>query len=282
MEGTTLATALILTSAVLHALWNASVKRSTDKFAAVLFVTSYGGLLYVPFIGLAPLPDPALWGWIAASTVSHLLYQLALSAALERGALTIVYPVARGTGPLLVATFAYFYFENSLPIKTIAAIAILVSGIFLIALLGREKNNASRPAFLFALITGIGIASYTIIDGLAVSRAHDPLTFILWSGISAAPMIFIIGLKRRGWGLVASSFKVWQQALPAAFFAHGGYALALTAYSLGNLAEIAALRETSIVFASIIGFFWLKEPFTRGKIGAVSLIAAGALAIKFF
>lgn len=280
MEDTTLATTLILTSALLHALWNASVKRSSDKFAAILFVTSYGGLLYLPFIGLAPLPDPALWGWIAASAVSHLLYQLALSAALERGALTFVYPIARGTGPLLVAVFAFFYFEDQLPLKTIAAIAILVSGIFLTAQLNRGNQDASKPALAFALLTGTAIAGYTIIDGLAVSHAHNPLTFILWSGISAAPMIFLIGLKRRGWQVVRSSLAVWRQALPAAFFAHGGYALALTAFSLGNLAEIAALRETSIIFASIIGFLWLKEPFTHNKLAAVLLIATGALAIK--
>lgn len=281
MSDDSLATLLILSSALLHAIWNAAVKKSDDKFATVVFVTSYGGLLFIPFAAFAPFPEPALWGWIAASMASHLLYQLALAAALERGALTFIYPIARGTGPMLVVVFAYFILNDTLPPWKLAAIGLLVGGIFLSA--GSLGKNANQPrsALYFALLTGSMIASYTVIDGLAVRTAQNPLSFILWSGISTAPMIFLVGIKRRGFALVSDTLKVWRQGVLASIPAHGGYALALVAYNLGGLGEIAALRETSIVFAALIGFLWLKEPFSRNKLASLLLIALGAILLKF-
>jgi len=280
MSDDTLATLLILSSAMLHAVWNAAVKHSQDKFATIVFVTTYGSFLYIPFTAFVPFPGPVMWGWIAASAVCHLLYQLSLAAALERGALTFAYPVARGTGPMLVVLFATIFLGDTLPATKLAAIAVLLLGIFLTAGLNVQKGGVSSNAFSFAVLTGGMIASYTIVDGLAVRSAENPLTFIIWAGVAGAPMIFIIGLKQRGWGLLSASLRVWRQGVVASIPAHGGYALALIAYRLGNLGEIAALRETSIVFASIIGFMWLKEPFTKNKLLSVLLIAAGALALK--
>ncbi|MBL4788942.1 MAG: EamA family transporter [Kordiimonadaceae bacterium] len=280
MEDSALATLLILISAVLHAMWNAAVKKSDDKFAAIVFVTTYGGLLYTPFIAFVPFPDSTLWGWIAASMALHLFYQMALAAALERGALTFAYPVARGTGPLLVGIFAYFALNEGVTLWKLAAIAVLVCGIFITARVGKKEDSRNGKALPFALLTGCMIASYTVVDGLAVRSAETPLTFIIWAGVAGSPLIFLVGIKQRGWGIVSSSLKVWKLGMPAAVLAHGGYALALTAYTLGSLGEIAALRETSIIFATIIGVFWLKEPFSKNKLAAISLIALGALLLK--
>lgn len=280
MEPESLATTLILTSAVMHAVWNAAVRRSPDRFATVVFVTSFGGLLYLPFIGFAPLPSPELWPWIGASAVSHLCYQLCLARMMDKGALTLVYPIARGTGPLIVALFAFFFMADGLRPAQLAAIMVLVSGIFLTARPDPSNTTDQRPAIFAALATGITIASYTIIDGIAVRQADEALTFVLWSGITAAPMVFIVGLKQRGTKMLTSSLKVWRQGLPASFMAHGGYALALFAFSLGELGEIAALRETSIVFATLIGTLWLKEKTGPRRIAAIGLIALSALTLK--
>lgn len=266
----------------MHAVWNAAVRRSPDRFAAVVFVTTYGGLLYIPFLWFVPFPSADLWPWLIASALTHMCYQICLARMMDRGALTLVYPIARGTGPMLVALFAYFFVAGDLNPVELIAILCLVGGIFLTA---RPDNNArdsapTGPAIMAALLTGLTIASYTVIDGLAVRRAEDAFTFIVWSGIMAGPLIFLLGFKQRGAAMVSSSLKVWRQALPASFMAHGGYALALYAFSIGSLGEIAALRETSIVFATIIGALWLKEATGPKRIAAAGLIALSAIALK--
>jgi drug/metabolite transporter (DMT)-like permease len=264
----------------MHAVWNAAVKRSPDRFATVVFVTSFGGLLYIPFIPFAPLPSPDLWPWIAASAITHLFYQLCLARMMDKGALTLVYPIARGTGPMIVALFAFMFLQDDLSAAQLAAIAVLVMGIFLTARPDASNTKDNRPAIFAALATGTTIASYTIIDGLAVRKAGEALTFVIWSGMAAAPLVFLVGLKQRGTRMLASSLMVWRQGLPASFMAHGGYALALFAFSIGGLGEIAALRETSIVFATIIGTFWLKEQTGPRRIAAIGLIALSALTLK--
>lgn len=280
MQPDTLATLLILTSAMMHALWNAAVKKSADRFATVVFVTSFGALLYIPFIGLAPLPSAALWPWIAASAAAHLLYQLCLARMMDKGALTLVYPIARGTGPMLVALFAFFLLEDDIGLLQLAAILALVTGIFLTARDDPEQSTGQSAAATAALMTGVTISAYTIIDGLGVRRSEEALTYIIWSGIAGGPLIFLVGLRQRGLKLVTSSLKVWRQGLPASFMAHGGYAIALYAFSIGSLGEIAALRETSIVFATAIGVFWLKEKTGPKRIAAIGLIALAAITLK--
>lgn len=279
MSGETLATLLILTSAFLHATWNAAVKHSPDRFATVLFVTSFGGFLYLPFIPFTPLPDAEMWPWLVASGITHLLYQLCLARMMDQGALTLVYPVARGTGPLLVALFSYFFLSGTLSLAQLGLITMLIGGIFLTAK-PDDRSPANPKAVLAALATGSMIATYTIIDGLAVKRADEALTFIIWSGIVAAPLIFLVGLKQRGLRIITEAGRVWRQGLPASFMAHGGYALALYAFSIGNLGEIAALRETSIVFATLIGVLWLKESIGLRRIAAIFIIALAALCLK--
>ena len=277
MSDATLATILILTSAFLHACWNAGVKRSDDKLATVIFVTTYGGLLLLPFTLFVPLPDTELWGWIAASMACHLLYQNFLARALETNPLTVAYPIARGTGPFLVAIFAYFMLGDDITLIDLACISVLVAGImFTISL----KDAKDKKALLYPLATGLAIASYTIVDALAVRSAENAYTFIVWAGVMAGPPIMITGILQRGWGIVAASTRIWRKALPVTIAAHGGYSLALLAYTYGSLGEVAALRETSIVFAALIGALWLKEKLNKRKLGSILLIATGAIALR--
>lgn len=279
MGDATIATLLILTSAFLHACWNAGVKHSEDKLATIIFVTTYGGLLLLPFAVFVPFPDAELWGWIGASMVCHLLYQSFLAKALDSNPLTVAYPIARGTGPFIVALFAYFILGDDITLIDTVCIAVLVSGImFTISL----KGSGSKTALIYPFATGLSIASYTIVDALAVRSAANPYTFIVWAGVMAGPLIMITGIIQRGRGIVATSARTWRRALPVTFAAQGGYALALLAYTYGSIGEVAALRETSIIFAAIIGTLWLKEPLSRRKTGSIFLIALGAISLRFF
>lgn len=279
MEKDIIATALILTSAFMNAAWSATVRKSRDRFATVAFVTTCGGMLYIPFTFFVPFPDADLWPWLIASGAAHLAYQLCLARMMDKGALTLVYPIARGTGPLFVALFAFFFLGDSLSLWQLLVIILLVCGIFLTAKQD-ESSPATRAAVLAALATGIMISSYTIIDGMAVKNAKDTFSFIAWSGVVTAPLIFMVGLKQRGPRVIMEMKSVWKQGLPASVAAHGGYALALYAFSIGNLGEIAALRETSIVFAALIGSFWLNEKLGPRRLGAIALIASSAVLLK--
>jgi len=279
----TIATGLILTSALLHASWNAGVKKAPDKFAAMVFISGIGGLLFLPFAPLVPLPTPELWGWIAASLCIHLFYQRILSLALEAGDLTFTYPVARGTGPMLVALFSYFFLKGEMSLFELGAVGVLVGGIFATAGASRKltaDRAQFRTALLYAALAGCLIACYTVVDGLAVRRAENPFTYVVWSGLAFVPVLTGYARLRHGRTIFTRAIAWWKVGLPLSIIAQGGYGLALYAYSLGALGEIAALRETSIIFASLIGYFWLKEAFSRRKTVAVLMIALGAVLLK--
>ena len=276
MEPSTLATVLILTSAALHAVWNAMVKRSPDKMATMVFISGWGGLLYLPLIPLAPLPDAGMMVFIAASAAVHLVYQLSLTRALDVGELTFVYPIARGLGPLLVAIFSLFFLPDDFEPLEFAAVLVLVSGIFLTT----RNKSGNRAGFGAALLTGSMIASYTLIDGTAVKAAETPLTYVIWSGIAFAPILMTYTSLRHGPRYLWQCLGAWRHGLPASLMANSGYAIALYALSLGTIGEIAALRETSILFATLIGTLWLKEKITSQKLIAVGLIALGAIGLK--
>ncbi|WP_417450694.1 EamA family transporter [Kordiimonas sp.] len=276
MDPNTLATILILTSAALHASWNAAVKRSDNKLAIMVFISVFGGLLFIPFAPLVPLPDAELWFFIAASVVIHLIYQLALAHALEIGELTFIYPIARGLGPLLVAIFSVIFLTGDLSTVEFICILVLVFGIFM-TMSGRTRDNKGLGA---ALLTGSMIATYTLVDGFAVKYADNPFTYIIWGAIAFVPVFFIYIYVMQGRAFLITSLRTWRYGIPASVFALGGYGLALYALSLGTIGEVAALRETSIIFATLIGVFWLKEKVRHRQILAVALIAFGAVCLK--
>lgn len=280
-----LATILILISAVLHASWNAAVKKSPDKLPIMVFITAYGGFAFVPFTFLVPLPTFELWLWLIFSAFIHLSYQRSLTKMYEKNPLSYAYPIARGTGPLLVAIFSLFIFQTALEPLEIVFIASLVFGIFLTIRSAPKANiddtNTGHNKFnaIYPLITGTLIASYTLVDAYAVRLNDNILTFIIWSAVTQAPLFFAIAMKDRGSAILIQSLRSWRYGLPAAIMAQLGYVFALAAYSFGNIGKIAALRETSILFAGILGYFWLKENMSHQKAVALFIIMISAVAL---
>ncbi len=274
------ATLLILTSAFLHASWNALVKHAPDKYATVIFATSYCGIMFVPFVFFVELPTPIMWAWIAGSIAVRLTYQWLAVKSLETNPLTVAYPLSRGIGPLLVTLFAVFILKENLPVTNYLGISILVLGILLTLSFKAAMPAPSRLALAYPVLAGSFIAFYTIVDSRAVINTGDPYTYIVWSGIAFAPATMLAGIAQRGPRMVTECLSTWRAGIPVALISNLAYALVLLAYSLGNVAEIAALRETSIVFASLIGFFWLKEKVSKSKLVSICLIAIGALILK--
>jgi drug/metabolite transporter (DMT)-like permease len=271
---------LILISAALHATWNAAVKKSPDKLPIMVFIMAYGGLVFIPLGFFVPLPGNHIWPWIIGSAIVHLLYQISLTKMYETSPLSYAYPIARGTGPLLVAIFSFFILQETLQPLEFLFIFSLIAGIFLTIRSVNTHQNKQALTFLYPLLTGIMIAGYTLIDAHAVKSSENILSFIVWSGIVTSPLLLSVALKERGVKILTQSLNVWRYGIPATLIAQAGYALALTAYSLGNVGEIAALRETSILFASLLGYFWLKEPMPKRKAFALTIILVSAICLS--
>jgi len=281
MEPESLATTLILTSAMMHAVWNAVLKSGSDRTAMIGVMNVVGAVISLPFLMFVPFPSPEGWGWIGASITIHLVYQLSLARMFAAADYSLVYPIARGIGPLVVTFVSVAFLAENLAPVDVAAILILISGAVVAGLASNSQtpHKANAQAFGWAGLVGLLIGFYTLVDGTAVKQMQ-PFSFILWSNVLIMPFMLLFLHKTNSAGFNARMYKVWPKALGMTFFSYGGYTLALFAFRLGGLAEIAALRETSILFAALIGVFWLKEHLVHIRLVGISLIAIGAIALK--
>jgi drug/metabolite transporter (DMT)-like permease len=272
-------TGLVLVAAVLHASWNAILKGSRGKLLSLATMIAAGGgvcLLLIPFV---PLPASDAWIFLGLSTVLHVGYYLFLIGSYRVGDLSHVYPIARGFGPLLVALLSPILIEERLTVGELAAVATISAGIASLAWVSGARANPrsfSVPTF-FALGTGVFIAAYTIVDGLGVRAAGRPLSYILWMNALEGTPLFVYVLATRFREFRKFAAGEGRLAAGAGVMAAVAYGLVIWAFSLGAIAPIAALRETSVIFAAWIGARLLGEPFGRRRILAATIVAIGIL-----
>ena len=270
---------LILCAAVAHASWNAVVKNAADSLVMQALVIAVSAVIALPFAVALPLPAAQTWGYILAGVSVHGFYFAFLVKAYEIGDFGHVYPVARGTGPMIVAVVAAVFLGEALTVAQYTGVALVSLGILSLALTAPGAGGAR--ALRHALTVGLSIATYTIIDGLGARSGPEPFAFIAWLLMLSALPIGALALWRRGVGVALATAR--RQLLPglAAGTAAGfGYAIVLWAYSVGALAAVAALRETSVIFAALIGTILFGEPFGKRRILAASIVAAGVIAIN--
>lgn len=274
MSGTDLAYALVLVSGVLHATVNAILKAGGDKLVGRALIDASSALLALPALALVPLPAGA-WGWLAASLVIHLVYLYALVRAYEVGDFSAAYPVARGAAPLLTALVVLGVFAEPARPLEIAGIAAIGGGMLVMGI-GR---HISRAALGWSLLTGVCIAAYTVVDARGVRAAPSGASYIAWLFVLHGTVISASFAAIRGRGVLAIARQQWRPGLVAGVLSLATYGLALAAYRLGPTAPLAALRETSIVVATVIAVVWLKERVTLVRALAAVVIAAGAALI---
>ncbi len=273
----------VLLAALLHATWNALVKNGGDKHASMTAVVLGHlplALLLLPFL---PLPDPASYPWLAASIALHLGYQLFLIAGYSIGDLTQVYPIARGSAPLIVSLVSVLFLGVTLSQGELAAIALIASGILSLALVRRAEGQRNPRAVLMALGTGCFIAAYSLVDGMGARAAGHALSFWTWATLLNA-LLFCAwtawakpGLLRRlprDRGLV----RVGLIGGTASYLA---YAVVVWAFTQAPIALVTALRETSIVFALLIGVGLLGERVSLMKVASTMLTILGAGLLRY-
>ena len=285
-EGLNLAMALALMAAVLHALFGAIQKGRHDPWISRAAIDTCLGLIAAPIALLVvPWPEPHMWPIFAAVFVIHVGYKVFQAMAYSRGAYTVVYPVVRGTGPLLTVIGAWILFGETFNAGQWAGIAVLLSGIFGLALYNLRHITVDRetlvPALGLAVITGAFVALYTTYDAYAIRATADPFTFLAWFFLIDSVFMPIWTWKR--WTRLprAEFAPLMLRGLVGAVIAMGSFGGILLATRLGPVGQAAVLRETSTVFAALIGWVILREAVGPRRLALMGLIATGAMIVQF-
>lgn len=285
MDPTLLAFALGLGSAVTLAGANTFVKAAKDILGgrAVMAITS--AILVLPMAFFVPLPNQQTWMILALSLPAHWLYQTTLVRALSRGDLSLVFPVMRGSAPLLTAVAASLLLGEHLSPPAIAGLVIASLATVVFALPEKNFGGSRRvrnSALLWALATGAGVALYNVIDAQGVRAAPTQLTFIVWLFLLDWIGINVIAWVTRGRRLfVASARAALWPGIGAGVCTLVSFSMALYGFSIAPVAYISAMRETAVVFAAIMGWWFLKEGFGARRTIAAVVLASGLGLLQF-
>jgi drug/metabolite transporter (DMT)-like permease len=276
---TALIVLLVIIAGALHAVWNAIAKHLDDRVMAFammgLFLTASGSLT----VAVTGLPARAAVVFAVVSAAIHVGYELALLNSYRLGAFNQVYPIARGTSPLVVAVGAYAFAGERLGAVPLAGVAVLAFGLMSLALSAGRLTRAEAPAVEVAVLTGLTIASYTVVDGLGVRAAHNALAYAGLMFALQGPVFPLIAAFRRP----AAQWRdqtLLRRGLLAGALSVAAYGIVLWAQSRAPLAEVAAVRETSVIFAALIGMIFLKERFGARRVAAAIVVAAGIVLIS--
>jgi drug/metabolite transporter (DMT)-like permease len=268
---------LVLLAALMHASWNAIVKSDRDRLASfglVMFAGTVMAAFVVPFV---PVPSAAAWPYLLGSVLAHNFYYFFLLRAYAHGDLSHVYPISRGLGPLLVAALSGRLAGEYLSTTEAVGVALVSGGIASLALSrGWPRGGEWRP-LLYALGTGVAIAGYTMIDGLGARASGDAFSYIVWLNILEGPWVILVAIWKRGAVLIPYVRQHWWRGTAGGIVATIAYAIAIWAMSIGAMAHVAALRETSVLFAAVMGAVLLHEGFGLRRIAAAALVVAGLL-----
>ena len=264
---------LVLLAAVLHASWNALTKASRDPLLNMTVVSASGGLAAAAAIPFLPLPAAAAWPYLGVSIVLHFAYHLSLVRSYGLGDLSQVYPIARGLAPLGVAALAAALAEEVPAPRQVAGLLLASGAITSLGWIGRSQRS-STAAVTSALATAAFISGYTVVDGQGVRSAGNPLSYIAWLMFLDTFPILAFALARRRARLGAFLRAEGPRAACGGLMALLGYGIVLWATTRASMAPVAALRETSVVFAALLGARLLREPF-----GTRRLLASAALAL---
>ena len=277
----TAALLLVLGAALMHAGWNALTKRGRDPLAFLFCAGCLGALFYLPgalsVLWTRGFP-PAALPFVIATVLLHAIYFFALGQAYRLGDLSLVYPVARGTGVALVPVLALFLFDERLSPLGAAGVALVVLGIF--SLHRRPRPGRARlfaPGTAWALATGLAIAGYSLVDKAGVARLH-PLPYIALMEVGAALVLMPAVLPKRD--VLRREWRTnWRTIVLVAAMSPGGYLLVLFAFQLSKAGYVVAAREVSIVFSALIGGFLLREGALGRRLAAAAVVAAGVVCV---
>jgi drug/metabolite transporter (DMT)-like permease len=266
---------LVLLAAFMHAAWNALLRGGVDRAQSMAIMNATLGIAGLVLLAIAGLPAPASWVYVVASGVLHWIYVALLVVTYRSGDLGETYPVARGSSPALVALGGSVFAGEWMNVLGIVGIGLVCGGIFMLAAAKGRLRHMNLP---WALATGVSIAAYTVVDGFGVRASGN------WLGYTAAIFAFFIFVPL--WFLAKAGTEFFKTTTSEAAKAIGGGVISILAYGAiiwamqaSPMGAVSALRETSVVFAALLGAAFLGERLTAQRIVACCIIAAGAVCV---
>ncbi|HEX5007053.1 MAG TPA: DMT family transporter [Hyphomonadaceae bacterium] len=285
MDPTLFAFALGLGSAVTLAGANTFVKAAKDILGGRTVMTATGSILMLPAVFLTPLPNPKTWIILGFSLPAHWLYQTALVRALSRGDLSLVFPVMRGSAPMLTAIAAAIVLGEHLSPLAITGLVIASLATAMFALPEKNFGGSRRvrnSALLWAVATGAGVAIYNVIDAQGVRSGPTQWSFIVWLFVLDWIGISTIMMVTRGpKEFVASAQRALLPGIGAGVCSTISFSMALYGFSIAPVAYMSAMRETAVVFAAIMGWWFLREGFGARRTFAAVVMACGLTLLQF-
>ena len=264
----------VLAAAMLHAGWNALVRVGASRVGTMMALSGVQGVIGLGVATAGPLPAGPVWPWILASGAIHSAYKTFLTFAYEHGDLSRVYPLARGTAPLITLAVGALWLGEAVRATEAAGILLLGGGILMLAC-GAWAGGESRRMLPFAFGSALATTGYTLVDGLGARVSGSAAQYVGWLFFVDGVIFAAAMLALRGRGSLPAGGRMWIMGTLAAAASYVAYAVAVWAMTLAPIALVAALRETSILFAVLIGWLAFGERMTPAKALSVGLIAAG-------
>ncbi|PTE15708.1 DMT family transporter [Pseudogemmobacter blasticus] len=266
----------VLAAAFLHALWNALIKVGTSKVGGMVILSIVEVPIGLAVVAVSPPIDPAAIPWVIAAGCTHFFYKFFLTYAYDRGDLSRVYPIARGAAPMIVTLVGLFLLSDTVSDWEYAGIAVLAVGILLMAR-GVFSSGENRRLLPFALGSAAATATYTLIDGLGARVSGSPWGYVAWVFVADGTFFATGMVLLRGLDVIPRNLAAWRMGALASAASYGAYSVSIWAMTFSSIAVVSALRETSILFAVLIGWLAFGEKMTAEKALAALVIVAGVM-----
>ena len=272
-------TLAVLGAALAHATWNAMIKSSRDVLLDMTTVIVAAATVAAPALFFVAQPARSAWPYLVASTLLHVGYYVALVGAYRAGDLSHGYPIMRGVAPLIVSLCALVWLREAPSAMEWVGILLICGGVLSLGLAGFHWRE-SRTSTAWALTNAVIIASYTLVDAVGIRLSNAPAGYVLWLFVLDALLfpLAVFALKRQE--LVSYARKFWLRGLVGGVLSSVAYGVALWAMTRAPVAAVAALRETSVIFAALIGAWLLKEGHIARRLAGAVTVAAGVVALK--
>jgi drug/metabolite transporter (DMT)-like permease len=275
--------AAVLVAAACHAGWNAVIKVGLDPFATTALIAVGAGVVALPLVPFVGIPVLVAWPWLIASVTLHFFYYIGLIEAYRAGDMGQVYPIARGSAPLMTAIASTWLLGEQLGAVGWSGIAVLSGGIVLLSARGgRGLGHLDRRAVGFALFTAVTICGYSLVDGIGARISGNPHAYAVMLFALDGVAMLVFALARLRAGILSAMTRYWKSGLAGGALSFVAYWIAIWAMTVAPIAIVAALRETSVLFGALIAMLVLREPLRLTRVWAAVMIVAGLALIRLY